>query len=52
MKPFDIHLILGDDNSGKEIAKLDIDFEFKPENVSFKGRSLLNFAIWPRSANQ
>lgn len=36
MKPFDVHLILGDDKSGKELASLDLDFELKPENVSYE----------------
>ena len=30
MKPFDVHLIIGDDKSGQHIAKVDLEFEFKP----------------------
>ncbi len=29
MKPFDLRLILGNDNTSKEIAKVEVDFELK-----------------------
>ena len=30
MKPFDVHLIIGEDNSSKQIARLDLNVELKP----------------------
>ena len=33
MKPFDLQLILGNDNTGKELAKINIDFELKSQKV-------------------